>query len=260
MLSVRTVFVLAAVAALATATWAGVWPVVRCYDEKTPLEVVDSNGPTVFRDIMVGTHLTIIIHSDEAVWFSGGLIMSHEDSVSGVMQPRGTGDKWWNYPDSCRYEAGSDARAWFVIDSFSVGVDFANTFYGGDRRFRDAVPGDWFIVDYHALQTGSCEIDFYDYNLIPLDTPSHLFVPLGTLLFHHVPTRDFNADRLVNLKDFAVFASQWGASPQTDPNGPDTASDLDADHRVDLNDLRLFSDFWLERTDVLLPTADPNQG
>jgi len=259
MLSVRTVFVLAAVAVLATATWAGVWPVVCCYDEKTPLEVVDSNGPTVFRDIMVGTRLTIIIRSDEAVQFGGGLIMSQEDSAFGELQPRGTGDKWWNYPDSCRYEAGSDAQAWFVVDPFSVGVDFVNTFHGGDRRFRDAVPGDWFIVDYHALQTGSCEIGFYDYSLFPPDTPSDLFVPLETLLFHHVPTRDLNADRVVNLKDFAACASQAGASPQTDSNGLDAATDLDTNHRVDLDDLRLFSDFWLERTDAPLPAADPNQ-
>jgi hypothetical protein len=256
---VRTLWVLAVVAVFATAAGATVWPVVCLYDEKTPLAVVDGNDPIVFRDIMVGTHLTIIIRSDKAESFSGGLVMSREDYVFGALQPRGTPDRWANYADSCFYEAGSDAWTLFMAESFTVAVDFISTFVGGDRRFRDAVPGDWFIMDYHAMQVGSCAIGFYDYDIIPPDTPVHLIPPLRTLLLHHVPTRDFNADRIVDLNDFAILAASWRCPVDGDPNTPDAAFDFDADSRIDVADLALFCEFWLERTDAPL-AADPNQG
>lgn len=254
----RTLWVLAATAVFATAAKATVWPVVCLYDGKTPLAVVDGNDPIVFRDIMVGTHLTIIIRSDKAEHFSGGLVMSREDYVFGALQPRGTSDAWGNYADSCFYEAGDDAWTLFLVEPFTVAVDFMNTFSDGNPRYRDAVPGDWFIMDYHALQVGSCAIDFYDYDIIPPDTPIHLIPPLRTLLLHHVPTRDFNADRIVDLNDFAVLAASWRCPVDGDPDTPDEAFDFDADSRIDVNDLALFCEFWLERTGVPLP-PDPDR-
>lgn len=247
----RTLFVLAAFATVTTAAWAKVWPVVYLYDEKTPLEVVDANGPTVFRDIMVGTRLTIILRSDQTEYFCGGLVMDWNDIVYGDMVARGTHDKFWNWADSCLYDSGSDSRTWRMDDSYSHGFQFISTEFGGDPRFRDAVPGDWFIMDYHALQAGSCTIGFYDYMVDE-------FAPQDTLSFHHVPTRDFNTDRVVNFRDFAMLASRWQSTPQADPNNPDTAFDLDANQHIDVNDLTLFSDFWLKRTDAS-KAADPNQ-
>lgn len=250
---------MAAVALFATVTWAKVWPVVYCYDEKTLLEVVDANDPIVYRDIMVGTRLTIIIRSDQTAYFCGCLVMSWDDIVYGDMVARGTHDKFWNWADSCLYDSGSDSRTWRMDDSYNHGFQFISTEFGGDPRFRDAVPGDWFIVDYHALQAGSCTIDFHDNTNVPVDTYFYSLVPMATLSFHHVPTRDFNADRVVDLRDFAMLASRWQSSLDADPNSPVVAMDLDASRRIDVNDLTLFSDFWLERTDAP-KAADPNQG
>lgn len=247
----RTLWVLAVTAVFATAAGATVWPVVCLYDGKTPLAVVDGNDPIVFRDVMVGTHLTIIIRSDKAEPFSGGLVMNHGDYVFGALQPRGTSDAWGNYADSCLYEAGNNAWTLFLVESSIVAVDFNNTFFDGDPRFRDAVPGDWFIVDYHALQVGSCAISFHNWE-IDWD------IPQARLLFRHVPTRDFNADRIVDLNDFAVLAASWRCPVDGDPNTPDEAFDFDADSRIDVNDLALFCEFWLERTGVPLP-PDPDR-
>jgi len=242
--------VLAAVATFATATWARVWPVVYRYDEKTPLEVVDANGPTVFRDIMAGTRLTIILRSDQAEYLCGGLVMSWDDIIYGDIMARGAHDEFWRYADSCLYDAGSEARTSPMDDSYSHGFQFNST-YTKDHRRRTAVPGDWFIMDYRALQAGSCAIGFYNYMVDE-------FAPQETLSFHHVPTRDFNADRVVDLRDFAILASRWQSTRDADPNSPDVALDFDKDLRIDANDLTLFSDFWLERTDAPL-AVDPNQ-
>jgi len=250
---VRTLFALISVAALAAPIWANVWPVVCCYDEKTPLEVVDSNNPSVFRDIMAGTRLTIVLRSDQSEYFCGGLVMSWDDIVIGDMMARGTPDKFWNYPDSCLYDSGSDAQTWPMDDSHSHGFQFVNTYFRGDRRFRDAVPGDWFIMDYHAVRPGSCTIDFFNYEIDWL-------TPLATLTFHHVPTRDFNGDRIVNLKDFAAIAARRRSAPQIAPDTIDVALDLDANQHIGISDLKLFGDFWLERTDIPEPAGDPNLG
>jgi hypothetical protein len=119
--------VVAAVATFATAIWAGVWPVVYCHDEKTPLEAVDSNDPTVFRDITVATRLTIITRPDQIPHVWGGLVMSRDDIAYGDMVARGTHDKFWNYADFCLYDSGSDSRTWPMDDSYSHGFQFIST-------------------------------------------------------------------------------------------------------------------------------------
>jgi hypothetical protein len=112
-----------------------------------------------------------------------------------------------------------------------------------------AVPGDWFIFDYHALQTGPCRLELYDYDAPP-GTDSLSLTPILTLTLHHVPTRDFNADRVVDWEDFARLASAWRPThEQDDPNGFDATCGLDEDSLVDANDVTLFCDVWLERTD-----------
>ena len=72
-------------------------------------------------------------------------------------------------------------------------------------------------------------------------------VPIETLAFTHVPSRDFNGDTVVDFKDLALLASHWDLN--ADPNSPDGPFDLNADGRIDLGDLALFSEYWLERTD-----------
>jgi hypothetical protein len=71
----------------------------------------------------------------------------------------------------------------------------------------------------------------------------------------------------VNFADFALLASLWRTdapdpnqlepAPPIDPNTV-LSADLNADDIVDIADLALFSAYWLERTDVNQPPADPN--
>ncbi|MCJ7729293.1 MAG: hypothetical protein MUO27_05395, partial [Sedimentisphaerales bacterium] len=44
-------------------------------DSNTPLELADPNVPWVYRDIMVGTRLTIIVDSNASGSWSGGLLI-----------------------------------------------------------------------------------------------------------------------------------------------------------------------------------------
>jgi len=64
---------------------------------------------------------------------------------------------------------------------------------------------------------------------------------------------DLNFDGWVNFEDFAMFSSQWLRQGCEDPN-TDWCQKADLDHsgKVDVNDLGLFTQYWL-----LLP--DPNQ-
>jgi hypothetical protein len=96
-------------------------------------------------------------------------------------------------------------------------------FYGGE----EPNVGDWFIFDYNAKDIGNCNVAFYDYD-VSVTEPVYL-------TFNHVRTRDFNSDTKVDFRDFSVFASYWQV---TDCNGD-----------VDSNDLMLFVEYWLERTE-----------
>jgi hypothetical protein len=110
--------------------------------------------------------------------------------------------------------------------------------FSGDED--NAVPGDWFIVDYNAIDTGTCSVIFFDWITDEV-------YPLCQMSFTHVPTRDFNDDGIVNFKDFVLLGSNWRRTDcQTQENCSGT--DLDEDGNVDFDDLKLFADFWLERT------------
>lgn len=245
----RTLFVLAAVAVFATTTWARVWTTVYHHDEKTPLEAVDPDHPTIYRDIMTGTHLTIVVKSDQGGYWYGSLLVRQENGPCGVLEARGPQVKPWSYPESCLYAAGDDAWVYSMVGPEGHGFQFGST---ADWPFyRAAAPGDWFILDYYAQQTGPCRVDFYDYD-------ADFFTPMETRYFNHVPSRDFNTDRIVDLKDFALLASRWRSATAPDPSNRDAALDLDADRSIDANDLSLFGDFWLERTEAPKPVVDPN--
>jgi len=104
-----------------------------------------------------------------------------------------------------------------------------------------AVAGDWFIIDYTATSVGDCNVGYYDHSISGID-------PNYYLEFSHVRTRDFNNDTKVDFIDFAVLASYWQATVCSDPNWCEGV-DLDIDGNVDANDLALFVDYWLERTE-----------
>jgi hypothetical protein len=183
---------------------------------------------------MVGTRLVIVVSSDQGEYWMGGLLLSQQDANYGTLSGRGYVDLPASYKDSCLPAAGETARAVPHVDAARVGVDF-NT-----SHMRLVLPGDWFIFDYCAQRVGACHVGFYDlfanYN-----------VPLDTLSFTHVPSRDFNGDGVVDFQDLALLAGHWDG--QADPNSPASACDLNADGRIDLSDLALFSEYWLARTD-----------
>jgi len=195
-------------------------------DGNTPLELADPCIPYVYRPIMVGTHLTIIISSDtnSAEWFGGALTLWDANLDYGVL-PGGL-----PLP-----AAGPNAIVYPWIDSSEEHYVEGLAFGGG----RNPSIGDWFIVDYNAISMGNCSVFFYDWD-VSLD-------PLYQMSFTHVGTRDFNDDGIVNFEDFAVLGSNW---QRTDCSGPQNCSgtDLDADGHVGISDLIQFAEYWLEKT------------
>ena len=250
---------LAAAALLASTAWAGVTARVYLADEKTPLPLVEPNVPDVYRDIMVGTRLTILISSEDTFGgWQGFLLIPWEEVGIGVLSARDYNDTTLppNYVGSFLEAAGSEPSA---IDynvpsdlGFNIPTGLGLNFF----TFIDAIPGDWFVFDYHANAVGKCNVEYWhcydveDHKRVVLDL-------LQVLSFSHVPSRDFDDDGIVNLVDFAPLALQWGQVAVPDPN-MNGSPDLNADSVVDVLDMAFFSDYWLERTDVNEPDTEPN--
>jgi hypothetical protein len=199
-------------------------------DGNTPLELADPCIPLVYHPIMVGTHLTIIISSDADGYWDGG-----ELSLWDTNQDYGFLSGASKLP-----AAGETAMVWHFQESEEVNeqVHDANgfRFSGGE----DAIIGDWFIIDYIATDVGFCSVVFYDWYV-------DWFNPLYQMYFTHVRTRDFNDDGIVNFEDFAVLGLNWQRTDCTKPQNC-SGADLDADGYVDISDLKLFAEYWLEKT------------
>ncbi len=203
-------------------------------DGITPLPPVDPNYPRIYRDIMVGTQLTIIVSSDvNGDYWPCDLAIKGTDRDYGVLSGRDFNEITGHYDGSLLEAAGDNAYVYFWHDEeFEIdGFSFTGE---GDA-------GDWFIIDYNAIAVGDCDVGFYEW--FSLDPNYEL-----SLFFSHVRTRDFNGDKIVNFADFAVLASYWQEENCGDFNGCE-GTDLDIDGKVDVNDLMLFTDYWLERTD-----------
>jgi len=203
-------------------------------DGNTPLELADPCIPFVYRPIMVGTHLTIIISSDigEDYW-GGGLYISDPWRDNGELFGRDPdGGSPCDWKGSHLEAAGPEATVWDLQDSFMSGFELATD-------VENIMPGDWFIIDYNATNVGDCNVGFYDY-AISGD-------PIYNLSFIHVSSRDFDDDGIVNFEDFAVFGSNWQRNDCTKPQNC-SGADLDADGYVGISDLKLFAEYWLEKT------------
>jgi hypothetical protein len=247
--------VLVAVILFAPTTRAKVWTTVYHCDETTPLAALDPNQATVYRDIMVGTRLVFVVSSDTGESWQGALLLSSDEVKYGTLSGRGytpakpgTSIRAPNYADSCLDAAGTGAYVWVFGGTEGVGLQFQSGHTPYITAGHPAVPGDWFIFDYHAEQVGFCKVGLYTG-----DDPN---IPLEMLLFRHVLSRDFNGDTVVDFADFALLASHWDASVGQDPNSRADTFDLNADTRVDLADLVLFSEYWLERTDCSKAATD----
>jgi hypothetical protein len=228
-------------AAVAPTAHAEVFTRVCLADGNTPLELADPCIPLVYRPIMVGTHLTIIIDSDSDYWDGGELAIWDANRNYGRLYGRDYNDETSDWKGSRFPAAGDMAVVWYFEAPETVDgqTHDANGFwFYGDAD--NAIPGDWFIVDYNAIGLGACSVIFYDYAV----DWEH---PLYQMSFTHVRTRDFNDDGIVNFEDFAVLGSNW---QRTDCSEPDNCSgtDLDADGYVGISDLKQFAEYWLEKT------------
>ncbi|MFA5251316.1 MAG: hypothetical protein WC454_01875 [Phycisphaerae bacterium] len=199
-------------------------------DGNTPLELADPCIPFVYRPIMVGTHLTIIIDSDADGYWDGG-----ELSIWDANQSYGVLSGGSKFP-----AAGDMATIWPFSESEEVNGQWHEAsgfrFMGDDN----ASTGDWFIVDYNAIGLGTCSVVFYNWAV-------NWDYPLYEISFTHVRTRDFDDDGIVNFEDFAVLGSNWRRTDCIEPENC-SGTDLDTDGDVDYIDLKSFADFWLETT------------
>ena len=236
----RTLWILAAVVALTPIATARVWTTVYRCDEVTPLAPVDPNHPTVYRDIMVGTHLTIVVSSDTPGPWVGRLLLSWDDANDATLSGRGYRAEPPNYTGSCLASAGKNATILDHQGEEGIGFELSND---GLR----AVPGNWFIFDYCPEQIGSVEVRLYDVSTAAVGTLTE------TLSLTQVASRDFNSDGIVSFEDLALLAMHWRSMWEPRPNDKSAAFDLNVDGRVDAGDLASFSEYWLERTDCNEP-------
>ena len=184
-----------------------------------------------YQDIMVGTKLTIIVDSNVAEeWYGGALGIEGTDTDRGVLYGRDYDG--FEYPGSVLPAAGDFAAVWETV-SYGTGFEL----YGGEEPDI----GNWFIIDYNAIDIGDCNVVFYDLEVSDTE-------PNDILSFHHVRTRDFYKNTKVDFDDFALLALYWQETNCGDSNDCEGA-DLDINGKVDANDVTLFSDYWLESTE-----------
>lgn len=210
-------------------------------DGATPLALADPNIPYVYRDIMVGTWLTIIVSSDRDGYFEGGLFIVGEDREHGVLSGRDFNDTTWDWEGSHLEAATKEATVYKQEDDFQSMLDLYAP--------RDAVAGDWFIIDYQATGVGYCSADFYE-----CVSEEHCYL-VCTHSFLHVPTRDFNEDTGVDFGDLAILGSYWQVADCVEPDWCQ-GTDLDSDGIVDVTDFASFAEYWLQTTGSHAGTPD----
>jgi hypothetical protein len=208
--------------------WGAVSTRVCLSDGNTPLELADPCIPFVYRDVMVGTKLTIIVDSNVAEYWYGGFLIVEKAEMANIGRLYGRDYDGYGYPGSCL------AAVWDTYVYPGPGFEI----YGGFGPNA----GDWFIFDYNAIDIGDCNIAFYDFDVSETE-------PVHTLTLHHVRTRDFDGNTQVDFADFAVLAFYWQATDCNEPGGWCEGADLDIDGNVDFDDLMLFCEYWLEKTE-----------
>ena len=215
---------------------------------KMKVTVCDPNDlhPLWIQEVMLGTPVSLVVHSDSNDLWSGGLFVPDAYRSLGRLSCRNDAD-----PNSvvgkasCLSAAGERAFVLKWDDSWMSGFDMYT-----DEWERTA--GNWFVLDYTPLAEGTCNIDFYDHN-VSWTTPD----PNMTTTLTNTPTRDWNSDKVVNLEDYRVLAASWMANDCDNPNWCGGA-DLDRDGSVGLTDALMFADFWLWGTSNWQRTDDPS--
>ena len=215
-------------------------------DGETPLELADPNVPFVYRDIMVGTKLTIVVRSDSTGNWSGSLQIVGDDRDFGVISARDFNDVTRDWEGSHLEAAGASAGVYRSAGSSSTTISLG--------AGRDSVSGDWFVIDYAATNAGGCSVGFREDVVSPCPDCDPSRPPpfedrlVHELVFSHVPTRDFNGDAKVDFVDFAILVSFSTVTNCGDLNWCEGA-DLDTDGDADIDDVMLFADYWLENAE-----------
>jgi hypothetical protein len=190
-------------------------------DNNAPLELIDPCIPHVYCPVVFGTELYIIVSSDtNGNWGNGGgLYIADPYRDYGILSN-----------GSPLPAAGENAVVWPWEDDFMSGFDM----------YTDSVAtaGDWFIIDYNAINVGNCYVEFYDYNISWSE-------PVYNMTITQVLTPDFNSNGIVDFNDFATFGSNWQRTDCFDPEYCE-GTDLNEDGVVDFIDLKAFAYFWLE--------------
>ena len=123
-------------------------------------KVCEADGSTPFdgRDIIVGTSLTIIVYSDVGEYWSGSLAIAGTNRDYGLLSARGFNPETLDWEGSRFDAAGLQARVW---DWQEQGIDGFGLYTGS----VNVLPGDWFIIDFEAIEVGDCEVGFYDHSV-----------------------------------------------------------------------------------------------
>ena len=197
-------------------------------------------------EVMVGTQLSLVIHSDANDFWSGGFFIGGQDRAIGQLLARDKDPNSRDWTGSHLEAAGELASVIEWKDSNIWGFDM----YADDFERE---PNDWFVVDYNAIGEGECDIIFYnhDYSWTVAD-------PNVSISFLNTPTRDLYADGFVNYADFAIFSSYWLDPNCSDPNAGCYKADFSRDGDVGLEDVIMFADFWLYGNPGWQPAEEPN--
>jgi hypothetical protein len=200
-------------------------------DSNIPVKPIDPCIPHVYRPIVVGANLAIIVSSDVNGYWNGGLSIKDPYRDYGVLFGRDYNYDTLDWKGSRFEAAGEEAIVWDFQEDIMSGFDM----YGDEA----AIPGDWFIIDYNATNVGWGNIGFYDYAAGGKEEPIY------NMSFTQVLTPDFNDDGSVDFMDFAILGLNW---QRTDCISPEYCSgtDLNEDGVVDYADLKSFAYFWLE--------------
>lgn len=211
-----------------SSTKAEIFTNVFLRDSNTPVQLIDANFPHIYKNIMVGTKLKIIVSSDTSDYWTDGGALAIEET-------------YWPYGYLTAGEplpaAGINADVFPWEEELPPPViGFILYTAGVDEVYK----GDWFRVDYDAVDIGNCSVGFYDFYM-------NWSAPIYNLSFNHVPSCDYNNDTIVNFQDFRIFVSHW-LEINCQSSGWCEGADLDTNGSVEIEDLMRFCEFWLEKT------------
>ncbi|MHC4951534.1 MAG: hypothetical protein ACYTEU_11205, partial [Planctomycetota bacterium] len=133
--------------------------IIALSSAKVTLEIYESDGVTLFdnRKITVGTELKLIVSSDSNDLWSGGVFLDGESRELGFLFGSGYDPNTRDWTDCHLSDSGSEPYVYAWEDSLIQGFDLFTS------PEDDAAPGDWFVIDYVALEPGEPNVGFYEH-------------------------------------------------------------------------------------------------